>query len=347
MSVYRPPNKKNTYHKIGIKNSAGSGGKQGSKYNMPKKQKLPTAVVVTNILMICVILAVCGVVFAISFNNAKYNEADASKAAERSKAAAALTSTQSSETQSSEPQNSGTQSSKQQSSMAESSAAVSSETVSSAAQVAASGTENSESTPDEPNESDKYDKEFFKDDLFIGDSIFTGLYGYSYIDRANVAASVGYTPYGAQENPFDDTFYSGSAVDYAKDKQPKHIIIMLGSNGLSGSTDFDDFANGYKGLLNSLKTGCPDAEIIAVSVPPIAADTEYTHLTNAIIDTANERIKSLCSELGVTYYDFNNTVLKDGSGYFKEEYAELDGLHFKGATYPILLSNVEKLLKSE
>lgn len=332
MSVYRPPNKKNTYHKIGIKNSAGSGGKQGSKYNMPKKQKLPTAVVVTNILMICVILAVCGVVFAISFNNAKYDKADASKAAERSKAAEALMSTTSSENS--------------ESSKDESSSAVSSETVSETSQVTASVAESSAAAPVE-TVSDEFDKEFFKDDLFIGDSIFTGLYGYSYIDRANVAATMGYTPYGAQELPFDDTFYSGSAVDYAKEKQPKHIIIMLGSNGLSDNTDFDDFSNGYKGLLNSLKTECSEAKILVVSVPPVTANTEYTQITNTVIDTANEKIKSLCSELGVTYYDFNDSVLKDANGYFKEEYAELDGLHFKGATYPILLSNVEKLLKSE
>ncbi len=342
MSEYRPPNRKSNYHKVPVKNNSKPGAKQVSKYNSPKKQKLPTAVLVTNILMICVILAVCGVVFAITFNNAKYDKADASKAAERSRAAAALAAQAQSAAQSTAQ---STQSSKAESSANASSGAVSN-AASSAAESLASSAENSETEPIETNSSD-FDKEFFKDDLFIGDSIFTGLYGYSHIDRANVAASVGYTPYAAQVNTFDDEFYSGSAVDYAKEKQPKHIIIMLGSNGLSEQTDFDDFTNGYKGLLNALETGCSDSKLIVVSVPPVTADTEYTNLNNTIIDTANEKIKSLCSELGVTYYDFNNNVLKDANGYFKEEYAEADGLHFKGVTYPILLSNVQKLLKSE
>lgn len=342
MSELRPPNRnggrKPNYHSVPVKTkqSSKSGGKSGgrsggSKYGMPKKQKLPTPVIVTNILMICVILAVCGVVFAITFNNIKYDKADAAKSSQsRGSSAAAPSSSAAQSAASSVPQSSA--------------AAQSTAVVSMAVSGVVSENSAAESTPAPGGE---YDEAFFNDALFIGDSIFTGLYGYSYIDRANVAAAVGYTAYGAQVNPFDENYYSGSAVDYAKSRQPKKIIIMLGTNGLSAQTDMDDFETGYRGLLNKLKTECPDSKICAVSVPPITANSSlasYSGITNAIINSANDRIKSLCGELGALYYDLNS-VLKDENGYFKEEYAEVDGMHFMGSTYPVLLSGVQKALE--
>lgn len=249
--------------------------------------------------------------------------------------------TQSSVTQSSAPQSTVTQNSVPQSSASQSTSLVS-------ASVPVSESTVVESTP-LPTLNAEYDDAFFKDALFIGDSIFTGLYLYSYIDRANVAAAVGYTAYGAQVNPFDETYYSGNAVDYAKSRQPKKIIVMLGTNSLYANVDLDDFENGYRGLINSLKNVCPDSRICAVSVPPITVDSSlasYSGVTNAVIDSANERIKSLCVELGTVYYDLN-FVLKDDSGYFRTDYAEADGMHFKGAAYPVLLSGVQKILKQQ
>ncbi len=343
MTNNRPPSNRNgngprkpNYGSVPVRSKQNVQRKSGgSKYNMPKKNKLPTPVIVTNILMICVILAVCGVVFAIAFNNIQYDKADASRNSRR--VAAAVSSVSSENTQSSK-------SSVNSNSAAVSSAAQSSVATSSAAEESTAGNNTSATVP-----TGEFNAEFFKNDLFIGDSIFTGLYGYSYLDRENVAAAIGYTPYGAQETDFDESFFSGSAVDYAKSRQPKRIIIMLGSNSLSPQTDFDDFRTGYRGLLNKLKANCPDSVICAVSVPPITADSSlasYSGITNSIINKANENIKSLCGELGVMYYDFNS-VLKDENGYFKEEYAEVDGMHFMGSTYPIFLSGIEKFFEQQ
>lgn len=337
MSEIKPPSnkgKKPSYHSVPVKSSkpiARSSGKANAKkaaakYSAPKKKKLPTPVIVTNILMICVILAICGVVFAVAYNNIQYDKADAARSSKSS--------------------SSTTSSAVQSVTSSVSSAASSSTPAASTSAQVSSGEENSETivfTGD-------FSPEFFKDDLFIGDSIFTGLYLFSFIDRNNVAAAVGYTAYGAQVNPFDEAFYSGSAVDYAKNRKPKRIIIMLGSNSLSPQTvldDYDDFITGYRGLLNTLKRDCPDSSICVVSVPPIAADSSmasYSGVTNTIIDDANTRIRSLCNELGVTYFDFNS-FLKNDEGYFSEEYAEGDGMHFLGTTYPLLLSGLQNLFE--
>ena len=340
MSEYRPPSnkkgKKPTYHSIPVKtkSTAKPAGKpSGAKYGIPKKKKLPTPVIVTNVLMIGVILAICGVVFAIAYNNIQYDKADA---AASSKSSSSVTSNAGSSSKTSSAQQSSVNSTAPNS---QNSAGTSTDT---SVPISTADTSTPDVTP-----AGEFHAEFFKDDLFIGDSIFTGLYLYSHIDRKNVAASVGYTAYGAQVNAFDEEFYSGSAVEYAKDKQPKHIIIMLGSNGLSNQTDFDDFENGYRGLLNKLKSDCPDSKICVVSVPPITENSSmasYSGITNSIIDTANVRIKSLCSDLGLLYYDLNS-VLKDENGYFSEKYAEVDGMHFLGTTYPILLSGVQKIFE--
>ncbi len=199
-----------------------------------------------------------------------------------------------------------------------------------------------------PELTSDYDENFFKNDLFIGDSIFTGLYLYSYIDRENVAAVGGYTPWRAANFAFDEDFYIGSAADYAEERQPAHIIIMLGSNGLTPQTDQEEYAADYRNLLDRLTTDCPDSAICAVSVPPITANSSmasYSGITNELIDALNEKISALCSDLDVAYCDLNS-VLKDDKGYFNEEYVYDDGMHFVGKTYPVLLSRVQKTLEA-
>ena len=342
MSEIKPPSnkgKKPAYSSVPVKKTGkpiarASGkptGKQvASKYGAPKKKKLPTPVIVTNILMIGVILAICGVVFAIAYNNIQYDKADAARSSKPIVGATSSAVTGSGKNEQTSSANTP---------------------VSSAQNISNTSTETSapissaEETSWTPVNNGEFNAEFFKDDLFIGDSIFTGLYLYSYIDRKNVAAAVGYTAYGAQVNPFDEDYYKGSATAYAKDKQPKRIIIMLGSNSLSPQTDFDDFINGYRGLLNTLKRDCPNSTICVLSVPPITADSSmasYSGVTNTIIDTANTKIKALCGDLGLMFYDINS-VLKDANVYFSEDYAAGDGMHFLGSTYPVLLSGVQSL----
>lgn len=335
MSEIKPPSnkgKKPAYRSVPVKKTnqpiaKASGkptGKQiASKFGVPKKKKLPTPVIVTNILMIGVILAICGVVFAIAYNNIQYDKADAARSSKKSSGVTSSTAV-------------GT---------ASSGAPAASSAQNPAGTSSPTSSEVTAFSP--PAVSGEYDPEFFKDDLFIGDSIFTGLYGYSYIDRDKVAAAVGYTAYGAQVNPFDEDRYAGSATAYAKEKQPKHIIVMLGSNSLSAQTDFEDFISGYRGLLNTLKRDCHESTICVISVPPITADSSqasYSGVTNNIIDTANTKIKELCNDTGVLYYDLNS-VLKDENGYFSKEYAEGDGMHFLGSTYTVLLSGVQKMFE--
>lgn len=198
-------------------------------------------------------------------------------------------------------------------------------------------------TPSEPVDV-TYDRAFFTNDLFIGDSIATGLYLYNKLDMQNVAAAVGYTPYKAYTDPID--LYDGSsmtAVDYAVLRQPKRIYVMIGSNGLAAASAME---SSYRKMIDKLRENCPESEIYCISLTPVTADTDYISLSNEAIMGFNAFIEGLCSEYGLSYVDFYTKVVDD-SGYFSKSYAEIDGFHFKGGTYDLLLNTVQKIASSD
>ena len=162
-----------------------------------------------------------------------------------------------------------------------------------------------------------YTQEYFANDLFIGDSISTGLYLYSYLEKDNVFAEVGLNPESALTKQIDGV----TCIDKAMEMNPKRIYIMLGSNGLA-FLDGKYMANKLVELIAELEMACPTAKICVISI---------------------EALKSLCEEGGYTYIDIC-TLFKDSEGYFAEKYAESDGLHFQGSTYTLMLGYIQKTI---
>lgn len=192
----------------------------------------------------------------------------------------------------------------------------------------------------DPVISDTYDPAFFQNDLFIGDSISTGLYLYSFLDKNNVFAEVGLNPESAATKEIDGV----TCIQKAQTMNPKRIYIMLGSNGLA-FLDAGHMATKMAELIEKLETACPTAKICIISLPPVtkAHDAEGNE-TMAKVNDYNNAVKSLCTQGGYTYVDICSLLL-DGDGYFSEKYAEEDGLHFKGNTYKILLSAAQKAVQ--
>lgn len=203
------------------------------------------------------------------------------------------------------------------------------------------------SVPDETTSlSDSYSASFFSEDLFIGDSITTGLSLYGILPPKNVAAEVGYTPYKAYSNEIQlGDGSTGTAFDYAVKMQPKRIFIMLGSNGITSAASMED---SYRELLDRLAKNCPDSTVYCISVTPVTNDSSsaaYAGIDNSMITGFNKYIKALTEEKGLTYIDLYSQ-LSDSSGYFLHDYAEADGLHFKSATYKVMLHYIENLIES-
>ncbi len=204
--------------------------------------------------------------------------------------------------------------------------------------------EESSSEPESTGLSESYDKEFFADDLFIGDSITTGLSLYGALPTRNVAAAVGYTPYKAYNTEIDlPDGTTGTAFDYAVKMQPKRIFLMLGSNGITTASAMED---SYRTLLNKLDKKCPDSKVYLLAVTPVTDDSSqaaYAGITNTMITDFNKFVRSLADEKGLTYIDMYS-LLADENGFFLHDYAEKDGLHFKGVTYKVMLSYIESLI---
>ena len=178
-----------------------------------------------------------------------------------------------------------------------------------------------------------YDKSHFANDLFIGDSIYTGLYLYEYFPQKQVFAKIGLNPQSARTAEIN-----GSAVQTrAKELQPARIFILLGTNGLA-YMDASYMADNMKSLVGNLHEASPDSSIYIVSIPPVT----YVHElqgqeTMAMVRKYNGLLESAADECDAVFLDLCSE-LSDDSGYFASDYAEADGLHFLGAAYVRMLS---------
>lgn len=182
-----------------------------------------------------------------------------------------------------------------------------------------------------------YNKSFYDNCFFIGDSISTGLYLYGFLDKDNVFAEVGLNPESALTHEIDGVTCSAKAQAL----DPERIYIMLGTNGLA-YMDGEYMANKMVELIAQLETACPVADIYVISIPPVTAahEAEGNETMSKVLDY-NSKLKERCQEGGFTYIDLCS-VLQDETGYMSANYAEADGLHFLGAAYIRMLNYVEQ-----
>lgn len=306
---------------------------------MPEpKSKLPRSVIVLNVIMILLILVICGLVFSLTYSDAVLGEQTTTvttttafdieiddTAAET--AEASVTTTASTKASSSVSMTKRT-----------------TEPTESVDEPVDTTTAPVEDDVPPPVIDTAYDKSFYANDLFIGDSISTGLYLYNKLDMKNVAASVGYTPYKAYNNAIDlPDGTTGTALEYAERMQPTRIFIMLGSNGLASASAMED---SYSTLIDKLTAACPDTVICCISVSPITADSTGAAnggITSDMVTDFNTFVKSMCTDKGIRYIDLYSQLI-DEDGYFRAEYAEADGLHFKGITYDRMLNYIQNIM---
>lgn len=191
-------------------------------------------------------------------------------------------------------------------------------------------------------EVDSYDDSFFVNDLFIGDSIGTGLLNYGYLNSNQVYAQIGLNPESAHATEYDGY----TAVTKAAELQPKRIYIMLGSNGLAymGNTYM---IQQMQTLIEQLRESCPESYIYVISIPPVTKAHEAEgQETMAMVNGYNMLLKDMADEIGVIYLDLCSE-LQDSTGYFSDTYAEADGLHFLGSAYKKMLSFIQKSIQGE
>lgn len=202
-----------------------------------------------------------------------------------------------------------------------------------------SSVENSEDTSSEGEVQDTYfDREFFDDALFIGDSISTGLSLYGFLDEENVFATQGLAPSTVLTIEIDGKTFSDKITSF----KPEKIFIMLGTNSV-GYADAADLVDSMKTLVNDITSTCK-SKVYVLSIPPVTKDAEAdqsNYLTKEAINEYNNKLKAVVEGTKAEFIDFN-AMLSDSDGYFNEDYAEMDGIHFMGSTYQVMLSYLQK-----
>ncbi len=183
-----------------------------------------------------------------------------------------------------------------------------------------------------------FDKDYFDNSLFIGDSITTGLYLYGFLDESNVFAQQGLAPSTAMSADIDGV----TIADKIASSKPEKIFVMLGTNSL-GYGDTDAIAESMTEFINSIDE-LSTAKVYVLSIPPVTKEAEQSnenYLTNEIINDYNSQVKSGISQTNAIFLDFHS-ILIDSEGCFAEDYAEMDGIHFMGNTYKLMLSFLQK-----
>ncbi len=190
----------------------------------------------------------------------------------------------------------------------------------------------------EPTAPTDFDTSFFDDALFIGDSITTGLYLYGYLDPSLVYAKVGLAPSTALDSEID-----GETIDSKiKADNPKKIYIMLGTNSV-GYADGNYLADCMGELVQHISK-VSKAKVYVLSIPPVTyyAEADYDNaLTTSAINEYNSALENVISGTKAEFLDLHS-VLTAPDGYYYEEYHEMDGIHFMGSTYQVMLSFLEK-----
>ncbi|MDU5108685.1 MAG: GDSL-type esterase/lipase family protein [Clostridium sp.] len=175
--------------------------------------------------------------------------------------------------------------------------------------------------------------QFYKNTLFLGDSITEGLIDYELVNEYNVIAEKG-----------DNVKDAISKIDKIKQINPESIVLFYGMNdviefdGLNENLTEDKFREIYKSLINTIRSELPKVKIYAISPTNVlsnAINTNY-RLTNENIFEFRNIIKEVCSETNVAYVDVNSKISS------RTDLYEGDGIHFKYEFYNIWLETLKE-----
>ena len=122
----------------------------------------------------------------------------------------------------------------------------------------------------------------------------------------------------------DESVFNCAATD---------VFLMIGINDLGSGRTPDVMEQGYRDILQRIKTETPRVRVHVQSVLP-TRDNYAKH--NANVVDFNGRLKKLAEEFGYDYLDIH-ALVADDKGELKAEYTG-DGLHLNEAAYKVWLS---------
>lgn len=173
-------------------------------------------------------------------------------------------------------------------------------------------------------------KEYFKEDLFIGDSITEELKYYKFLYDNNVFSKIGLNTDTLRKLIPDEDFGI----------EPKNIYLMMGLNDSVFVKTEEKFKERYLAMLDALQAKFPDAKIYLQAIFPVSTaldEKEDARVNNTKINSFNEVIKTIASERGLDYLDFSYLINEN------EDYFEPDGMHLKSKFHKVWLNEVKNI----
>ena len=188
--------------------------------------------------------------------------------------------------------------------------------------------------------------QYYKDSVFVGDSIMVGFRNYcmkkeeeSFVKGIQFLAVGSYSAFNAAKPVKGDNvhpLYKGKKYqlwDAIPLMNTKRVFILLGMNdisilGLEGARDQ------YKEVIDKIVEACPDVEIHILSTTYTLKGKGGGKLNNENLAKYNELLQEMAEENGWGYMDIA-TPISDGKGNLAAEYCSDDFVHLSSAAYDI------------
>ncbi len=182
----------------------------------------------------------------------------------------------------------------------------------------------------------KLSETYYKDAVFIGNSLADGISLYGVLPECSVYAKIGLSikdVYSTAAN--NDTV---AIIDQLKSKKYAKVFLAFGESELM-SGEVSDFIADYEKLIDTVKSSQSSARIYVMAIPPISqsASSKYGITLNRL-KSFNSAIKELASSLSVYYCDCYTALANEG-GYLDENVSS-DGINLNKSTYLEMLDYI-------
>jgi hypothetical protein len=185
---------------------------------------------------------------------------------------------------------------------------------------------------------------FFKDSVFFGDSVLSGLGIYmksknkGYLDGAKVDGVVSYSLTEALKR--DSKFhplYKGQHMAPEKLAQAvgaKKVFLFFGINDVYNTKDPKGTYKKYLELIDRIKKNCPDVQIYILSTTYPVKDHEGSDILAKNLKKLNDLMRAYCEKSDCEYIDIASYV-STGDGYLKSQYCSDSFIHQQISAYSI------------
>ncbi len=173
-------------------------------------------------------------------------------------------------------------------------------------------------------------KAYFRQSVFVGDSLVEAFLVYDYLESSSVIAKVGARLATSEQE-----------VERMSQLNPKSIFLAYGINDLLVYETAAPFIERYKELILAIQRQLPQAKIYITSIFPVQEEVTLTRpeLSNDRIESFNEQLQVMCEDLDLNYLNIGQFVT--------DNVYEPDGIHVMSQFYPTWMAAVKTLIEGD